>query len=436
MKLWKQLVGLFFLLLLLDGALRKWVMPGFSRPLFILKDIVLWGGYLSYALERDPLGLPKPLRSTWFPVLLGSYVFMVLLQAFNPRQPSLLISALGIKAHLAFVPLAVLLPALIAQTSERRMTRFLWGYTVFLHLPILVLCIYQFYQPPGAWVNQYARDSLIATVGEHARITGTFSYIAGATTFLRFSASFSVGVLLAGIRWNRRQLTILGVVLLIISGTVLPMPGSRGPIFIFAGTVAALLLVVRLQGTHVLRLAGVLALGSVLLVVGPGKNVFSEGWKVVAERTEGSEDELERRVEDIVMAPVEGIGGAGLFGYGVGTNHQAASNLAPAPDWSGWLGIDNTVLRVVSEVGILGWLVLLALKVSLLFLAFQAVRWSQAPIELVVAATAFCFMLPKLVFPVVFNAVGSGLYWGAAGAMLGIWSVQRARYQEKQGVHA
>jgi len=431
MKLWKQLVGLFFLLLLLDGALRKWVMPGFSRPLFILKDIVLWGGYLSYALERDPLGLPKPLRSTWFPVLLGSYVFMVLLQAFNPRQPSLLISALGIKAHLAFVPLAVLLPALIAQTSERRMTRFLWGYTVFLHLPILVLCIYQFYQPPGAWVNQYARDSLIATVGEHARITGTFSYIAGATTFLRFSASFSVGVLLAGIRWNRRQLTILGVVLLIISGTVLPMPGSRGPVFIFAGTVAALLLVVRLQGTHVLRLAGVLALGSVLLVVGPGKNVFSEGWKVVAERTEGSEDELERRVEDIVMAPVEGIGGAGLFGYGVGTNHQAASNLAPAPDWSGWLGIDNTVLRVVSEVGILGWLVLLALKVSLLFLAFQAVRWSQAPIELVVAATAFCFMLPKLVFPVVFNAVGSALYWGAAGAMLGIWSVQRARYQEK-----
>ncbi len=433
MKLWKQLVGLFFLLVLLDGALRKWVMPGFSRPLFILKDIVLWGGYLSYALKRDPFRLPQPLQSTWFPTLLAGYVFVVLLQAFNLRQPSLLVSALGLKAHLAFVPLAVLLPALIAQVSERQMTRFLWGYAVFLHLPILALCIYQFFQPPGAWINQYVRSSVIASVGGHPRVTGTFSYISGATTFLRFSASLSTGVLLAGIRWRRRPLTILGVILLATSVTVLPMPGSRGPVFIFAGSVAVLLLIVRLRGTHLLRLVGVLALGSVLLVL-PGKSVFSEGWEVVTERTEGAGDRLEGRAEGLVFAPVEGIEGAGLFGYGVGTNHQAASNLMPQANWSGWLGVDNGVLRIVSEVGILGWLVLMALKISLLFLAYQAVRWSHTPAELVVAATTFCFMIPKLVFPVVFNAVGSAIYWGTAGAMLGIWSVQRARRRENRGV--
>ena len=126
MKAWKWCVGLFFLLVIVDGALRKWVLPGQSAALFVLKDVVLWAGFGLYALRRSPLELPRPLRGTGVPLLLGGYIFVVLLQAFNPRLPGLAVSALGLKAHLAFLPLVVLMPALIVDVTEKQATRFLW----------------------------------------------------------------------------------------------------------------------------------------------------------------------------------------------------------------------------------------------------------------------------------------------------------------------
>jgi hypothetical protein len=56
--------------------------------------------------------------------------------------------------------------------------------------------------------------------------------------------------------------------------------------------------------------------------------------------------------------------------------------------------------------------------------------------ELIVGATAFCVLLSRLVLPVVFNMVTSALYWGTAGAMLGIWSLQQAHIPLSGGQHS
>lgn len=432
MKLWKQLVGLFFALVILDGALRKWVLPGLATPLYVLKDVVLWGGYLSYALHRDPFQLPKPLRPTWVPLLLAAYISMVLLQAFNLQQPSLLVSALGLKAHLGYLPLVVLLPALIAQATEEQMMRFLWGYTVFLFLPIVALCIYQFFQPPSAWVNQYVREmATVATVEDHPRITGTFSYIGSLTPYLRFSAFLSLSVLLAGLQWERRSLTILGGILLLGTTLILPMPGSRGPIVLVLGSVTALFLVIRLRGYRLRLAGGALVLAIVVVQVFGGSGLL-EGWDALLERTvQVGGEEAEARTIDLLLAPITGIEKAGLFGYGVGTNHQAAPALVSGT-WDGYLGIDNGALRLITEVGMVGWLVVMALKTSLLYVAFRTVRQSQTPTELIVGATGFCVLLNQLILPVVFNVVASALYWGGVGAVLGVWSLQQVRRKENR----
>jgi hypothetical protein len=89
------------------------------------------------------------------------------------------------------------------------------------------------------------------------------------------------------------------------------------------------------------------------------------------------------------------------------------------------------------ELGILGWLVLVALKLALVFVALQALRRSQTPIELIIGATAFCVLLSSLIIPVVYYAVDSALHWGSAGAVLGVWSLQQVRqttaFAEAQG---
>jgi hypothetical protein len=427
MKLWKQLVGIALLLVLVDGALRKWVLPSQSLVLFVLKDFALWGGYLLYAWERNPFELPRPLRSTWVPFLLGAYIFVVLLQAFNLRQPAFIVSAVGLKYHLAFMPLVVLVPALIADASEKLFVRLLWGYAMCIYLPIVALGVYQFFQPPTAWINQYVGDTgHVAAVAGHPRITGTFSYIGSFTPYLEFGAFLSTSVLLAGVRWAQNELKILGAGLVASTAVVLPMTGSRSVVAIPAVALIVLFLVMKGRGQW-MRLLVVVSL-SVFVIGSLGSGWALQGWTALGDRIEETgPEEAEGRFMKVLATPIEGVKQAGLFGYGVGTNAKPATRLTDQSDWEGRYSGDRGDLRLVMELGILGWMVLMVLKFALVYLSFRAVRASQSPMEFIVSATAFCVLLSNLMLPVVFNVVGSALHWGSAGAMLGIWSRQQVR---------
>jgi hypothetical protein len=427
MKAWKWLVGLFFVLVMLDGALRKWVLPSQSSALFVLKDVVLWGGFGLYALRRSPLELPRPLQRTGVPFLLGGYVFLVLLQAFNPRLPNLTVSLLGLKAHLAFLPLVILMPAMIAGTTEKQIFRVLWGYVLFLVLPLAALSVYQFYQPPSAWINQYVREmETIATVAGHVRVISTFSYVGSHTAYLTFNAFLGTGVLFAALRTQRRHLYWMGGLLLGATFVVLPMAGSRGPIVIILVALAVLLSVVESQYSTSLRFVAVAVVTVVVIVQGTG---LTEGWEALAKRATGAGD-TESRIENLLTSPFEGIERGGLVGYGAGSAHQAAARFVPGSFSSDWLPegyIESPMARQIVELGAFGWLLLISLKSMLLYLAYQTVRRGRRALEVLVGVTAFCFLLAKLPFPVIFNAVSSAFYWGTAGAMLGVWSIQEVR---------
>jgi hypothetical protein len=432
MKLWKWFVGLFFLLVIVSGALRKWVLPSQSAALFVLKDVVLWGGFLVYALRRSPTELPRPVRRSWVPVLLAGYVYLVLVQAFNPRQPNLIVSALGLKAHLAFLPLVVLLPAFIAKTTERRIIRLLWGYALLVVLPLAGLSIYQFYQPPSAWVNQYVREmGTIAAAGGHVRVIATFSYIGSHTAYLTFNAFLSAGVLLAGLRHGRRDLLTLGGILFGTTVVVLPMAGSRGPIVIVAVALAALLMVVESRYTGTFRFVAVALVVGVVAVQATG---LTEGWQALAERAVQAND-TGNRIESLLSSPIEGIDRGGLLGYGAGSAHQAAPRFVAGGFTADWLPegyIESPLARQIIELGALGWLLLITLKMTLLYFAYQTVRQSRRALGTVVGVTAFCMLLAKLPFPVIYNAVSGAFYWGSAGTMLGVWSLQQVRRRSQR----
>ena len=56
---WRRTVKVVLVLLVIEGALRKWVLPQASDVMYFLKDIVLLGGYLKYyafsTLEKNIL---------------------------------------------------------------------------------------------------------------------------------------------------------------------------------------------------------------------------------------------------------------------------------------------------------------------------------------------------------------------------------------------
>ena len=68
----KRFIWIYFLLLLFEGAFRKWFLPGWSQELLIIRDpIALWIYYLAYSRGIFPLHNPyinKALQWTILPV--------------------------------------------------------------------------------------------------------------------------------------------------------------------------------------------------------------------------------------------------------------------------------------------------------------------------------------------------------------------------------
>jgi hypothetical protein len=178
-----------------------------------------------------------------------------------------------------------------------------------------------------------------------------------------------------------------------------------------------------------LPLVAVALIGAFVVAESFGDNLILQGWEALVERTEKS-GLAQDRIEGLLLGPITGVEEAGLFGYGVGTNHQAAPGFVSGPAWEGWIGGDNRVLRVFAELGALGFLLLTLLKASLLYISFQVVQKERGPVGMIIGATAFCVLLGYLLLPVVYNVVSSAIYWGSAGAVLGVWSVQQIRRKQ------
>lgn len=430
-SLWVWGVVVFLLLAVFDGALRKWVMPGQSLILFVLKDVVLVGAFALFSLNHSPFQFPQPVKWTWLPLLLILYIYIVVLQAFNFTQPNLAVRVLGLKAHLAYLPLLVLFPALLASLRRFTPEQLLLGYMGFVALPVMLLGIYQFFQPTNAWINRYVSGTEnVAGIAGHPRITGTFSYIAGMTRFLLFNTLLGFGVLVGGLMTDRRWLTWSGAVFLGLCLIVLPMPGSRGPVYlsgVLIAGISVLLLQRRRGGLSIL-------LGVLLAVVVAGAVVtqanVGEGWMTLQSRIE-TVDDTEGRIEGMFMGPIRGIKQAGLFGYGVGSLHQAAPRLVPgASSASSWVPVgyvENGIMRIIYELGAVGWLVLLALKVTIAWMAYQALQRAKSAFEFAVSILAVGQGVVHIVFPVVFFVTTTVAYWTGVGLMLYVWSCQELR---------
>src|SRR5258707_689547 len=97
-------------LLVVEGAIRKWLFPGAQDLVYLAKDVILLGAYAGFVRQRAQLRYRPPA----LPILYSALAFgavVGLLQIFNPRLPNLMVGAFGFKAYFLYVPILFILPA-------------------------------------------------------------------------------------------------------------------------------------------------------------------------------------------------------------------------------------------------------------------------------------------------------------------------------------
>ena len=224
------LIQLYVILLVIEGALRKWFLPSLSDPLLLVRDpvaiVICVLGYRSRNLVFD-----KYMRSLF--LLLAGFVAVGALQLINGIGGSPFVIAYGLRTYLLHLPIAFVMARVLNPIDIRRiLLMFLWT-----ALPMAVLMAVQFESSPRAWVNLGVaghRGQIFAAPG-HIRPAGTFSFVNGPMGFfsIALAALIASAVDLRGVSWLLR---LAGWVAVSLAAAV---SGSRS----FLAAVAGVMLV-------------------------------------------------------------------------------------------------------------------------------------------------------------------------------------------------
>jgi hypothetical protein len=178
-----KLFWAYFLLLIFEGALRKWIFPPLSAPLLLVRDPI--GLMIIFEAFRENKWPEKwssvtGILSTF---LLGICVIQLIV-GNNPWFAGLY----GLRSYLLPFPVAFIMGE---NLDEEELHRFGYWILIFL-LPMTLLEIAQYLAPSGSFLNKGAYEGAeqIMYAEQHVRASGTFSFVTGPMCFTPLAAAF------------------------------------------------------------------------------------------------------------------------------------------------------------------------------------------------------------------------------------------------------
>lgn len=406
---WRLSVKTVLVLVVIEGALRKWALPQASQLIYFLKDFVLIGAYLSYFGGSRPNNR-LTVKDETIKGLAYLATLWCLLEVFNPSLGSPIIGIFGVRNYLLYIPLMWMLPTLFQ--SEEELYKYLRAYLLLL-IPICLLAIAQYFSPPESPLNVYAADieQEIALSGGRVRVTGTFSYLAGYSTYLGICFCFLLSLVTKKQTQLWKWLTIVELSLVAVTSF---MTGSRGLI---------ILLVLFLIGYFCLE--GVKNFSALINFLGKFFLPAILGLVLVTTKSQVAIDSFEARAsnsEDILPRIISMFTEPFIFaqhalfdGYGAGATFQANEAIRSIFKLSAGDRIpvyfENETGRIALELGIIGFFIWYGFKIVLLMAMWKVYQQIKRPFLKQLAVCIFLFQAVTFTGQLVFNHTANLYHW-------------------------
>jgi hypothetical protein len=362
----RRLLWVYFIMLLSEGALRKWVLPQFSAPLAIMRDPVLL------------LAMFFALRGGFFPwnlwtLTLTLIAMFSLVAGLMAEGNTVTVALFGMRTTFMHFYLVFLMPMVFRQKDLYRIGKVCLWFVI----PTGILMLYQFLSSPDDWIN-------VATGGEGQQIGGTagnirppgfFAFITGIAEFFSLASAFllmaavvpklfppwvvlsSAMCMLLGVSVSISRLTLLSIALVLFMFFILAiyrphlMPG--GVILGVMGAVAFLFLA-EFEGIQ------------------KGLNAFNQRVDD-ASSAEGGLAGFMLRLGNVFTEPWMQMESVPLEGHGLGMGTNAGARLLTGQ--VGFLLAEGEWARVVMESGyVMGPLMIVWRVILTLWLGFRAWR--------------------------------------------------------------
>lgn len=364
LRLLKRGVWAYFLLLIFEGALRKWILPGLAAPLLIVRDpLALW---LIVAAWRRGL-LPANPYLTGMTVI-GTVSFFAALLFGHGSLP---VAVYGTRILLLHFPLIFVVGRVFDRADVERIGKaMLW-----IAIPMTVLIALQFYSPQSAWVNRGVGGDTEGAGFSGAmgffRPPGTFSFTNGNTQFYSLLGCFVFYYWLNPKGVNR-------LLLLAATGGLLaavPFSISRGLLFQIIISLVFALFAASRQPRYLARMVPALVGGVLALALLSQTSVLKTPLEAFTSRIE-SANEFEGGVKSTLgdrylggmIGAVTGSGSSRepFFGYGIGMGTNVASSLLSTSGDRGFLIAEEEWARLIGEMGLLLGLAVILIRLGLM----------------------------------------------------------------------
>jgi hypothetical protein len=359
LRLLKRGVWAYFLLLVFEGALRKWFLPSLATPLLIIRDpLAVWLLVLTW-------------KRGWLPANAYLTVMVILttisiITATLVGHGSLLVALFGGRILLLHFPLIFVIGRLFRRSDVIEMGKA----TLWIAVPMAVLITLQFYSPQSAWVNRGVGGDTQGGGFDGAmgyfRPPGTFSFTTGTASFFGFLAPFVLFFWLNKQYINKLLLLAATVALLV----AIPLSISRTLFFQVALSLLFLLLATMRKPEYLGHLLIALAGGGIALLLLSQTSIFGTATEAFTARFDGA-NENEGGVQGVFMDRfLGGLVGAlttsgelPFFGYGLGLGTNVGSMLLTGNRV--FLVAEGEWGRIIGEMGALLGISLVILRLRL-----------------------------------------------------------------------
>ncbi|HEX2853327.1 MAG TPA: hypothetical protein VHO24_08820 [Opitutaceae bacterium] len=410
----KKLIWVYLVLLLIEGAFRKWWLPSMADAFLVVRDPVVLA---IYALAFVSGTFPR----NSFMVALGGLAAASVVASVLAGQTNPLVVAYGMRINYLHVPLIWVMGSVLNRKDVERIGTF------FLVAGIVMtwVMVKQFNSPMDASINRGVgaeEGGQIFGADGRIRPPGLFAFITGPQLFFPLCAAFFFDQIGGAKRMPWYLLVACGLAIAI----ALPVSISRY-VMIGTGIVAVMFLITlplsssRLasMGRPLILLCLLAVALSQLPVFKQGTTVFMMRWDQAAHESDGQAwGSLIDRTFRAFTNTVYFVEQAPFFGHGIGVGSNVGSRLLYGT--MGFVLAEEEWGKVILELGpILGFAFILFrtwLSIHLGLEAWRAARHDHNTLPLLIwAALVFAIFQGQWAPPTVlgFAVIGGGLILGA-----------------------
>lgn len=416
----RYLLWIYFLLLIFEGTLRKWFLPGLATPLLVVRDPV--------AILSVALGLRYLIQNLYAVLFMGMGILCILL-AMMVGHGNHWVAIFGGRILILHLPLIFLFPAVFSSEDFWIFAKF----TLILSIPMVVLMGFQYYLPQSHFVNVgvggEGSSGFSAALGRY-RSSGTFAFTNGVSMFFAVAAS----MMAAWIASSKGTKPVWFWICLGCLMIAVPLSISRALAFSYLLIGLAILVSGALSPRHISRIIITAVIGSIIMVPITQLPVFKDSAEAFVTRWEqanegegkgkGVQGVLEGRVLDSFTEPWERLDRIPLFGYGIGIGTQTGTFLYFGR--RGFILGEGEWYRVTGELGIIMSIAFIGLRVWLALLLFfksLALPGSGNSIPLV--------MCPIAMYWLIIGSTGQATSLGFIVVLTGLWALSFKTQEEE-----